>query len=174
MNWKDIAGAVGSVAPMLGTLVAGPAGGAVGAMISSALGCGNTPDDVKAALTINPDAAVKLAQIEKDRQAELQQLTVQAEQNRLAADTASVVAVNATMIAETKAEHWASWLWRPFLGFVTGTMIFGCYFVLPLLHIPAPVIPESVWMLLASILGVASFFRGKAQADPANPAPVHG
>lgn len=174
LSWKDIAGVVGNAAPILGTLVGGPAGGAIGAMIASGLGCGNTPDDVKTALATNPDAAVKLAQIEKERQVELQQLVVQAEQNRLAADTAAIVAVNQTMQAEDKAEHWASWLWRPFLGFVTGTMIFGCYFVLPLLHIPVPAVPESVWLLLASILGVASFFRGQAQANPANPAPVRG
>lgn len=174
LTWKDIAGAVGNVAPILGTLVGGPAGAAVGAMIASGLGCGNTPDDVKTALATNPDAAVKLAQIEKDRQVDLQQLVVQAEQNRLAADTAAIQAVNNTMIAETKAEHWASWLWRPFLGFTLGIMLFGTYFVLPLLHLPVPVIPEYVWALYASILGVASWFRGKAQADPANPAPVHG
>jgi Holin of 3TMs, for gene-transfer release len=174
MNWKDIAGVVGNVAPILGTLVGGPAGGAVGAMIASGLGCGNTPDDVKTALATNPDAAVKLAQIEKDRQVDLQQLVVQAEQNRLASDTSAIQAVNQTMQAETRAEHWASWLWRPYMGFVAGTMIFGCYFVLPLVHIPSPVIPSEVWLFLGSVLGVASFFRGKAQADPANPAQVRG
>lgn len=174
MNWKDIAGLVGNAAPILGTLVGGPAGGAIGAMIASGLGCGNTPDDVKVALATNPDAAVKLAQIEKDRQVDLQQLLMQATQNQLIADTASIAAVNQTMQAETKAEHWASWLWRPFMGFVTGIMVFGCYFVLPLLKIPAPVIPSEVWLFLGSVLGVASFFRGKAQADPANPASVHG
>lgn len=174
MNWKDITGLVGNVAPMLGTLVAGPAGGAVGSIISSALGCANTPDDVKVALATNPDAAVKLAQIEKDRAVELQQLLVQSENNRLAADTSAIAAVNQTMIAETKAEHWASWMWRPYMGFVTGTMIFGCYFVLPLAKIPSPVIPSEVWLFLGSVLGVASYFRGKAQADPANPAPTRG
>ena len=174
MNWKDIAADVGKAAPILGTLIGGPAGGAIGAMIASGLGVAATPDDMKTALATSPDAAVKLAQIEKDRQVELQQLIVQAEQNRLAVDTSTIAAVNTTMQAETKSEHWASWLWRPFLGFVTGIMIFGCYFVLPLLKIPAPIIPTEVWALLASILGVASWFRGKAQADPANPAPVHG
>jgi hypothetical protein len=174
MNWKDIAADVGKAAPILGTLIGGPAGGAIGAMIASGLGVAATPDDVKTALATSPDAAVKLAQIEKDRQVELQQLIVQAEQNRLAVDTSTIAAVNATMQAETRSEHWASWLWRPFLGFVTGIMIFGCYFVLPLLKIAAPIIPTEVWALLASILGVASWFRGKAQADPANPAQVRG
>lgn len=29
--------------------------------------------------------------------------------------------------------------------------------------------PESVWLMLGGILGVASFFRGKMQADPTIP-----
>ena len=177
MEWKDVATTVAKSAPMLGGLLGGPVGaavGAVGSMIASALGVANTPDAVQQALTVNPDAAVKLADIERQRQVDLQQLVVQSANNQLQAETAQLVAVNTTMQAETKSEHWASWLWRPFLGFVTGIMVFGCYFVLPLLHIAVPSIPPEVWGLLAAILGVASWFRGKAQADPNNDAPVHG
>lgn len=177
MDWKEIAGDVGKSAPLLGTLLGGPIGLVVttaGSLIASALGVSPTPDAVSEALKTDPAAAVTLAGIEKDKAISLQTLVVQAAANQLAADTASIAAVNATMIAETKSEHWASWLWRPFLGFITGIMIFGCYFVLPLCKIPAPVIPSEAWYLLASVLGVASFFRGKAQADPSNTAPVRG
>lgn len=174
MNWKDLASVVGSSAPVLGGLLGGPAGGAIGSIISSVLGTGNTPDEVAVALASNPDAAVKLKQIEKERQVELQTLLVQAEANRLAADTQVIVAVNATMQAETVSEHWPTYSWRPFIGFMTGIMAFGCYFVLPLLKIPVPTVPETVWMMFGGILGVASWFRGKAQADPANPMPVKG
>jgi hypothetical protein len=164
MNWKDLAGIVGSAAPMLGALIAGRAGAAVGAMIASGLGVGNNPSDVQTALATNPDAAVKLAQIEKDRQVELQQLIVQAEQNRLAADTSAILAVNTTMQTEAKSDHWPTYSWRPFCGFVFGVMFGGCYFVLPLLKLPVPVVPTEAWMAIGGILGVASYFRGKAQA----------
>ena len=46
MDWKDIAGTVGKAAPLLGTLLGGPAGGAVGAIIASALGTGGSADEV--------------------------------------------------------------------------------------------------------------------------------
>ena len=177
MNWKEIAGDVAKSAPMLGGLLGGPPGaaiGAVGSMIASALGVAATPDAVSLALKTDPAAAVTLAGIEKDRQVALQNLVVQAAANQLANDTQTIQAVNATMQVETKSEHWASWLWRPFLGFILGIMIFGTYFVLPLLKLPVPAIPDSVWLLLGSILGVASWFRGKAQADPTNSAPVAG
>ena len=80
MDWKDVAGAVAKSAPMLGGLLGGPPGaavGAVGAMIASALGVGGSADEVAQALTVNPDAAVKLKQIEADRQVELQKLVAQ-------------------------------------------------------------------------------------------------
>ena len=59
------------------------------------------------------------------------------------------------------ASLWA-WLWLV-LGIV--------YFVLPLVHIPAPSIPTEVWLMFGGILGVASWFRGKAQQAQAEMTP---
>ena len=78
MEWKDVASVVGKAAPMLGTLLGGPAGAAVGGMIASALGSGATPEAVDAAIKANPDALIKLRQIEADRSIKLQELVVQA------------------------------------------------------------------------------------------------
>lgn len=175
MDWKEIAALVGKSAPILGTLLTGPAGAAVavGGMIASALGTGNTPDEVAVALTSNPDAAVKLKEIEKQRQVELQALAVQHAANELSADTARIQAVNSTMQAEAAAEHWPTYSWRPFCGFVFGVTFFGVYFVLPLMKLPVPAVPFEAWAALGAILGVASWFRGKAQADPTNPIPAN-
>ena len=172
MDWSDIKDAVGSTAPLLGTLLGGPAGGAVGALIASALGVGNTPSEVTAALTTDPDIAVKLKQIEKERQVELQTLLVQAESHRLTQETAALVAVNTTMQVEAQSNHWPSYSWRPFIGFIFGTTFFGVYFVLPLCKLPVPPIPTEAWLSIGAILGVASWFRGKAQSDPTNPMPA--
>ena len=91
MDWKDIAGAVGKAAPILGTLLGGPAGAAVGGLIASALGTANDPADVAAAMQ-NPDAAIKLREVEARRQVDLQALAVdmaKAEIATAAADRAS-------------------------------------------------------------------------------------
>lgn len=87
MDWKDLASIVGKAAPILGTLLGGPAGGAVGGLIASALGTGNDPAEVSAALA-NPDAAIKLREIESRRQVELQSLAVEMAKAELAASTA--------------------------------------------------------------------------------------
>lgn len=174
MDWKDLAGTVGKFAPMLGTLIGGPAGTAIGAMVAAGLGVGNNPTEVAQALQINPDAAVKLRQIQSENQIELQKLLVQSEANRLAADTSAILAVNATMQAEANADHWPTYSWRPFVGFVFGVMFLGVYFVLPLARLPVPAVPTEAWLAIGGVLGVASWFRGKAQADPAIPTDNRG
>lgn len=166
VDWKKIVPILGTAAPILGNLLGGPAGAAAGALVASALGVGGTPDEVATALKTDPEAAVKLKQLEVTRQVELEGLMLEAEKARIAAETAAIVAINATMQAEARSEHWPSYSWRPFNGFIVGTMAFGCYFVLPLLDIKPPVVPTEVWMMFGAILGVASWFRGKAQADP--------
>jgi hypothetical protein len=174
MDWKSLAGTVGKYAPLLGTLIGGPAGPAIGAMISAGLGVGNDPTEVAQALQINPDVAVKLKQIESDNKIELQKLVVQSEANRLAADTSAILAVNATMQAEAKSDHWPTYTWRPFVGFVFGVMFLGVYFVLPLMRMPVPTVPTEAWFAIGGVLGVASWFRGKAQADPGIPTDNRG
>lgn len=84
MDWKDIAGVVGKAAPVVGTLLGGPAGTAVGGLVAAALGTDATPDAVSAALVGNPDAIVKIQELQTNAKVQLQQLAVTAEANRLA------------------------------------------------------------------------------------------
>lgn len=167
MNWGDLASVIGGAAPMLGRLIAGPAGAAVGSMVASALGVEDNPSAVSEALKVDPEAAVKLAQIEASRTVELQTLLVQAESARLAAETAGILAVNATMQAEAGSERWPQYSWRPYCGFIFGTTFFGVYFVLPLLKMAVPTVPTEAWLAIGAVLGVASWFRGQAQATQA-------
>lgn len=84
MDWSDLKGIVGKAAPVVGTLLGGPAGAAVGGLISVALGTDNTPDAVSAELAGNPDAIVKIQELQTNAKVQLQQLAVTAEANRLA------------------------------------------------------------------------------------------
>lgn len=88
MNWSDIGRIVGAAAPTVGTLLGGPAGAAVGALVSSALGVTNDPEVVNAALSANPDALVKVQELQINAKVQLQQLAVTAENNRLQAEAA--------------------------------------------------------------------------------------
>lgn len=87
MDWKDIAGKVGAAAPVLGTLLGGPAGGAVGSLIAAALGTKSDPEEVDAALAADPAAAQKLRELQAARAARWDELV--AEQARLEISTAA-------------------------------------------------------------------------------------
>jgi hypothetical protein len=114
MKWTDIAGVVGKVAPLLGAALGGPAGGAVGAMISAALGTENTPDAVAEAVKTNPEAAVKLAEV----QANL-------EIARLQAETAQVSETQQTARAEQQSGDEYVRRTRPSLARKSAYVTFG-------------------------------------------------
>lgn len=89
MEWKTVGEAVKKYAPMLGTLVAGPAGGAAGGAVSLLLGAlglegDATPDAAMAAIQADPAMALKLKELEMKHQETLAGLVLQAEQAHLA------------------------------------------------------------------------------------------
>lgn len=93
MNWSDVAKVIGTAAPTVGTLLGGPAGAAVGALVATALGTANTPDAVNSILTANPDAMVKLQELQLNAKVQLDQIaasitlaTIQADQAQYAAE----------------------------------------------------------------------------------------
>lgn len=92
MNWSDVGNIIGRAAPVVGTLLGGPAGAAVGALVSSALGVQNDPDAVNAAIAANPDALVRIQELQTNAKVQLQQLAVTAENNRLQAEASQYAA----------------------------------------------------------------------------------
>lgn len=83
MQWSEIADVVGKTAPIVGCILGSPAGAAVGSLVATTLGTSNTPDAVSAALLADPQAALKLKDLEANSLVHLQQLAITAEQNRL-------------------------------------------------------------------------------------------
>lgn len=183
-SWKDIAAVVGRSAPLLGTLIGGPAGAAVGALVASVLGTGATPDEVHAALEKDPQAATRLKELEGKRQVELQALTVDQAKAELTAAVQAAQAVNATMQAEAASEHWPTYSWRPAIGFAVAAAVmlsvltvFAAYGAvifagkdIGLQHLPGILAAVAgIIAVVSPILGIASWFRGRMQSDPAVP-----
>jgi hypothetical protein len=127
MNWDDIKDTIAKAAPLAGTLIGGPAGGAIGGLVASALGTEATPDAVSQALQTDPEAAIKLRQMELDHAKEMRSMLIQAETNHLAE-------VNATIRAEYQQEDKFVKRWRPTLGYAvtlswTLTWFAVCYVI---------------------------------------------
>lgn len=64
MDWKDLASTVAKSAPALGAALGGPAGAAVGGLIAAAFGVDRNAAAVAEAVANDPEAAVKLREIE--------------------------------------------------------------------------------------------------------------
>lgn len=126
MEWKDIGNTLAKSLPVLGTVLGGPAGAAIGTLVSSALGVSNDADSVSAALAADPTAIEKLKEVEINSKVQLQQLTVAAEQNRLAAETQQLQAEQADRDSARKlaATQKGDWI-RPSLAVLILIAIFG-------------------------------------------------
>ncbi len=188
MTWKDVAHAVADFAPTAGSLLGGPAGGAVGALIAATLGTATEPDKVVEAIQSDPQAAVKLKELELNHRLEMERLVVQAEANRLARETAELQeetkqaqTVNETMQEEVRnadKEAWYQKGWRPFNGFAVGAAFFiSVVCILWLAYVAVSekdttamaMIPQLVtalamlFTLAYAVLGVAAHHRGKVK-----------
>lgn len=119
MNWKDIGGFVSNIAPTIGSILGGPAGEKAGELVSSLLGTPNNPDDVMNALKNNPDAIIKLKEIESNKALQLAQIALE----DVKEDTARLSQINQTMQAEaanSDKEAWYQKAWRPVCGFAVA------------------------------------------------------
>lgn len=154
--------------PWLGTALGGPLGGMAASFVGEKLGLSNaTVDTVKSVLSgMSPEKLAELKQHDEEFQLKLATLGY-TDLEKLAELAVRVdESTGATMRAEATAEHWPTYSWRPYLGAVGGTTILWNYGIGPMFHYTPVVIPDQVWLFLTAVLGVASFFRGKAQADP--------
>lgn len=90
MNWKDLGKHVKKFAPILGTVLGGPAGAAAGGAVSllcAALGIQDPepkPEQIYSAIQADPQAAVKMREIELNNKVELEKLALQSDQAHLA------------------------------------------------------------------------------------------
>jgi len=134
MDLGNLISKITSVAPLLGTLVAGPAGGAAGTaikLIAGALGVEATPQAIEEQLSSNPDALLKLKQLEADHETDLRKLVLEAERIRLA----DVSDARGRQIAHEKATGKSDTnlyilAWTVVAGFF-GLMGLLCFMALP-------------------------------------------
>ena len=145
-------GLLGSVAASVATGNPAP----LIAKVASTLGTDPTEEAVANELSKNnPETLLKLKQLESDERVELERM-------RLENLTAQISAVNETMRTEANAEHWATYTWRPFIGFQFGFYIMAQW-VLPLFKYVAPTIDPTLVTATGAILGVTAWHRGQMQ-----------
>lgn len=171
MDWKDVGKKVAAAGlPLLGGALGGPAGAAVGTLVSSALGMTDQdPAAVAQAVATNPDNVTKLRELEVQERTSLFKMQADYQVAMRQADSADIASVNESIREEAKSEHWAQWAWRPYNGFLYGTTVFLTYFTLPLLKITPPIVPTEVWIGWGAVLGITAWHRGVEQVKKVGP-----
>lgn len=160
-------------------------------MISGALGdtVSKIGDTAKKFVTTDADRMAlenELIKIKFEADQKAQEICIQYEQ--IAAKNAKDI--NKTIQAEAASEHMPTYLWRPFIGFVFGLMglitaltVAAAYIAVMLdyakpemlTYLPQMLISMTgIMAVISPILGVASWFRGKMQADPNIPTTNRG
>ncbi len=129
-------------------------------------------DAALGALKADPNLVLKYRQAVLDQEIEFEKLAVQ-----------NAGDINATMRSEDASEHWPSYSWRPFIGFAVGFNVIACSVLVLMVYVPIMLGYSTTAAAIASlplvigslagvngtvlpILGIASWFRGKMQADP--------
>lgn len=121
-----------------------------------------TPSEALQELQTAPAAVLEFRKAILDQETELARLSVEV-----------ISRVNETMQGEAKSDHWPTYTWRPFIGFSFGAYI-NSLWLLPLFHVQPVIMTPDTMIAIGGILGVASWFRGKMQADPSKPSDNRG
>lgn len=174
-----------SILPLLGTALGGPLGGIAAGFLGDKLGLEDkTIDSVKSILTgMSPEKLSELKVHDQEFQLKMAQLGYESAEKIEELNVRAAEAVNKSIQAEVASEHWPSYGWRPAIGFAVAFNVIASS-LLVLMVFAAVVfgakqaaeavtqLPSVLGALAAitgtvmPILGIASYFRGKMQADP--------
>lgn len=174
-TWDKVKRGLAGAAPLLGTVLGGPGGGALGTLVAGALDVKDEPDAIAAAIEgASPEQIVQLKQLEMEHKAGIERLMVEQAIAKAKAEASKIESVNTTMRVETKAEDPWTRRWRPFWGYMSGTAFFilvCCigYFVATaeasfLKELPGIITALAVlFSIPGAILGVSAWHRGVKQ-----------
>ena len=157
-----------SIAPLAANVVLPGSGTLVEGLMRSVTGDKpETPiDEVAARISADPALMVQLQEKAMEHEARLADI-----------EAKKLATVNQTMQAESQSEKWPQYSWRPFNGFCFPAAVILIYFVLPICAATVPDVPYWVWAGWLSILGVATWDRGKekrAKAGESKPGLIEG
>jgi hypothetical protein len=150
--FSKIVDGIKAVAPTVANLALPGSGSLVSSMMRAVTGDGpDTPiEAVAAKIEANPKMFLELQTKAMDHEARMAEV-----------DAKKLAIVNATMQKETQSDKWPQYSWRPFNGFTFPLAVICIYFVLPMIDKAVPAVPHWVWLGWLSILGVATYDRGK-------------
>jgi hypothetical protein len=193
MDPITIALGLAQFAPMIAGYLGGSKASAVASHvvgIAQAVTGTQTPDAALSAIQNDGELATKFQAQVVESKVQIDQIAADEDKAIIDAQQKNAADVNATMQVEDKADHWPTYSWRPFIGFcfglgmlggvlailvAYGCVMFGGRKADALQYLPGMLGALAAMLATASpILGIASYFRGRMQADPTIPSDNRG
>lgn len=140
MNLSDVGKTISKYAPLLGAVVGGAPGGAIGSLVATAFGADpDKPEDMIDKIKADPQAGLKLVEIQSNCEIELQKLAVQMAQ------------VNFDNTKDARDHNVQSKSWMPeVVSIISMIGFFGCIFMIAQYHQEAQD-EQVLYMLLGSV-----------------------
>lgn len=154
-DWKQIGRQIADSAPMLGAALGGPGGAAIGAIVASTLGTGNNPAEVAAALNADPQALVRLKELEQQERDNLRSHAL---------EMAKAEMLDQQQARAMHKDHWMPSVLTLVLAVVIGLISAGLFFV---------VVPDTskevLYLIVGQLLGAFStavaFWLGSSRSS---------
>ncbi|HAS6052205.1 TPA: hypothetical protein I7122_05565 [Vibrio vulnificus] len=115
--WDKVKSLIEGAAPLVSSLIGGPVGSSVGVLIADALGVGHSPEAIEAELIRNPDALVKIKQMESEERVRLRELSYQQAELESAERKLVVTEQTKVILAELASDDTYVRRWRPTFGY---------------------------------------------------------
>ncbi|GLT18871.1 hypothetical protein GCM10007938_26530 [Vibrio zhanjiangensis] len=144
--WDKVKSIVASAAPLVGGLIGGPVGGSVGSLVAHTLGVENTPKAIEAELKRNPDALIKIKQLESDERIALRKLMI--EETRLLIRREENFLEDSQDARGQHKDHWMPWA----LTVILALMVIGMFAAL-FFGTPPDAYSQVLIMIAGTVLG---------------------
>jgi hypothetical protein len=169
MNWSDVGKFAANLSPIVGGLLGGPAGAAMGSIIAKEFGCDNTPDAIHAAITNNPDAALKLAQLESDERTKKLQFEYEGKKLIAESERANLATITGAQDMQKEALKQEDNFSKRFIYWLAigwSVFSFGYIIAITFFNIPQPNLrfADTIlgFLLGTAMSGILQFFFGSS------------
>ena len=140
--WEQVKSIVGKAAPLVGTLLGGPTGNAVGSLVAGVLGVEDSPEAVIKELLQNPEALLTIVEFQTTHSNKLQAMALEQYSKQLE-DTQDA--------REQNSEHWMP----PLLTLILCAMVAGMYYTLFKWVVPEKY-EQLIFLITGQVMGAFS------------------
>jgi hypothetical protein len=174
MDLGDFGKTIAKFAPLLGAVLPIPGGAVIGQLIAQEFGGDpSNLDDLASRIVTDPNAQVKLVEIQTNAKVQLQQLVVLNAQNQLAAQTAQIESDRLDR-ADARKNGQNSYM-PAIVTFIIIAGFFGCFYMI--LKSPAQTDQQVLFMMLGTIStafgGAVTFWLGSSAGSRSKDAAIH-